>query len=123
MIGPSPAGRDFSVPVEVAEEVLEGIVVIAAVGVLTAAVPLIALILLALLLLGCGLAIYGNRASGNTGSAFMYTGLITAVSSAAIGTMWALLNLFFDKKKNREEELHRFEAYGEYLITSMKICS
>lgn len=68
------------------------------------------------MLLGCGLAIYGNRASGNTGSAFMYTGLITAVSSAAIGTMWALLNLFFDKKKNREEELHRFEAYGEYLI-------
>lgn len=68
------------------------------------------------MLLGCGLAIYGNRASGNTGSAFMYTGLITAVSSAVIGTMWALLNLFFDKRKNREEELHRFEAYGEYLI-------
>ncbi len=68
------------------------------------------------MLLGCGLAIYGNRASGNTGSAFMYTGLITAVSSAVIGTMWALLNLFFDKKKNREEERHRFEAYGEYLI-------
>lgn len=59
MIGPSPAGRDFSVPVEVAEEVLEGIVVIAAVGVLTAAVPLIALILLALLLLGCGLVLHG----------------------------------------------------------------
>lgn len=68
------------------------------------------------MLLGCGLAIYGNRASGRTGSAFMYTGLITAVSSAVIGTMWALLNLFFDRKKNREEELHRFEAYGEYLI-------
>lgn len=68
------------------------------------------------MLLGCGLAIYGNRASGNTGSAFMYTGLITAVSSAVIGTMWALLNLFFDKRKNREEEMHRFEAYGEYLI-------
>ena len=68
------------------------------------------------MVLGGGLAIYGNRASGNTGSAFMYTGLITAVSSAVIGTMWALLNLFFDKRKNREEELHRFEAYGEYLI-------
>lgn len=68
------------------------------------------------MLLGCGLAIYGNKASGNTGSAFMYTGLITAVSSAVIGTVWALLNLHFDKKKNREEELHRFEAYGEYLI-------
>lgn len=68
------------------------------------------------MLLGCGLAIYGNKASGNTGSAFMYTGLVTAISSAVIGTIWALLNLYFDKKKNREEELHRFEAYGEYLI-------
>ena len=68
------------------------------------------------MLLGCGLAIYGNRANGNAGSAFMYTGLITAVSSAVIGTAWALANLFFDRKKNREEELHRFEAYGEYLI-------
>ena len=29
------------------------------------------------MLLGCGLAIYGNRASGNTGSAFMYT--VTAI--------------------------------------------
>ena len=68
------------------------------------------------MLLGCGLAIYGNRVSGNAGSAFMYTGLITAVSSAVIGTIWALVNLAFDSKKNREEELHRFEAYGEYLI-------
>lgn len=68
------------------------------------------------MLLGCGLAIYGNRANGNAGSAFMYTGLITAVSSAVIGTIWALINLIFDRKKNREEELHRFEAYGEYLI-------
>ncbi|MBO5474624.1 MAG: DUF853 family protein [Lachnospiraceae bacterium] len=65
------------------------------------------------MLLGCGLAMYGNRTSG---SAFMYTGLVTAISSALIGTMWALLNLTFDRKKNREEELRRFEAYGEYLI-------
>lgn len=68
------------------------------------------------MLLGCGLAIYSTRASGNAGSAFMYTGIITAVSSAVIGTVWAVLNLRFDKKKNREEELQRFEAYGEYLI-------
>ena len=68
------------------------------------------------MLLGCGLAIYSTKASGSAGSAFMYTGLVTAVSSAIIGTVWALLNLNLDKKKNREEELHRFEAYGEYLI-------
>lgn len=68
------------------------------------------------MLLGSGLAIYSTRAGGSSGSAFMYTGLITALSSAVIGAVWALLNLRLDKKKNREEELHRFEAYGEYLI-------
>lgn len=68
------------------------------------------------MLLGCGLSIYSTKVSGSSGSAFMYTGLVTAVSSAIIGTVWALLNLRVDKKKNREEELHRFEAYGEYLI-------
>ncbi|MCI9464355.1 MAG: type VII secretion protein EssC [Lachnospiraceae bacterium] len=68
------------------------------------------------MLLGCGLSIYSTRVSGRSGSAFMYTGLVTAVSSALIGMIWAIVNLNADKKKNREEELHRFEAYGEYLI-------
>lgn len=68
------------------------------------------------MLLGCGLAIYSTKMSGRNGSAFMYTGLVTAVTSAIIGTMWAILNLNAEKKRNREEELHRFEAYGEYLI-------
>lgn len=68
------------------------------------------------MLLGCALSIYSTRVSGNAGSAFMYTGLVTAVSSAIIGSMWAILNLRAEKKRLREEELHRFEAYGEYLI-------
>lgn len=68
------------------------------------------------MLLGCGLAIYSTRASGSSGSAFMYTGLITAISSALVGTFWALRNMKYNKQKTREEELHRFEAYGEYLI-------
>ena len=68
------------------------------------------------MLLGCGLSIYSTKVSGHTSSAFMYTGLVTAVTSALIGVMWALINLNAEKKRNREEELHRFEAYGEYLI-------
>ncbi len=68
------------------------------------------------MMLGCGLAIYSTSLSGSTGSAFMYTGLITAISSATIGTVWAISNLLFERKKNREDELHRFEAYSEYLI-------
>lgn len=68
------------------------------------------------MLLGCALSIYSTRVNGSSSSAFMYTGLVTAVSSAVIGTIWALVNLNAERKRTREEELHRFEAYGEYLI-------
>lgn len=68
------------------------------------------------MMLGCLLSVYSRRMSGNSGGVFMYTGIITAVSSALIGTIWTLINLHLDKKRNREEELHRFEAYGEYLV-------
>lgn len=68
------------------------------------------------MLLGCSLAIYSTKMSGQKGGAFMYTGLITSVSSALIGTIWALVNMRKNKQKAREDELHRFEAYGEYLI-------
>lgn len=68
------------------------------------------------MLLGSGMAIVSSRISGNTGSAFMFTGIITAASSALLGVMWTILNLRYEKKRIKEEELHRFEAYGEYLI-------
>ena len=68
------------------------------------------------MLLGCGLTIYGSSRSGGSSGIFMYTGLVTAVSCALIATIWSLININYAKKKNREEELHRFEAYSEYLI-------
>jgi S-DNA-T family DNA segregation ATPase FtsK/SpoIIIE len=68
------------------------------------------------MLLGCGLAVYSTKLSGGTSSAFMYTGIVTAIASAIIGTVWSLVNLRFEQKKYREGELHRFEAYSEYLI-------
>ncbi len=68
------------------------------------------------MILGCGLAIYSTMSSGRSSSAFMYTGLITAISSATLGTVWAITNLIFERKKTRAQEMHRFEAYGEYLI-------
>ena len=68
------------------------------------------------MMLGCGLAIYSTKVNGNSGSAFMYTGLVTAITSALVGASWTIINLNYEKKKSREEELHRFEAYGEYLI-------
>jgi len=66
------------------------------------------------MLLGCSLTIFS---AGNGGGVFLYTGLVTAVSSAVIGTVWALVNLRHAKKKLRESELKRFEVYGEYLIS------
>lgn len=63
------------------------------------------------MLLGCLLMMSGSSGSGLT----MYSGLVMAVSSATVGVVWALLSIRFQKKQEREEELHRFEAYGRYL--------
>ncbi|BCN29966.1 type VII secretion protein EssC [Anaeromicropila herbilytica] len=68
------------------------------------------------MLLGSGIAILGMNSRGTTGNAFMYTGLITAVSSAFIGVIWALLNIRYSKKEEKEEEEYRFQAYGNYLV-------
>ena len=68
------------------------------------------------MLLGSGLTIYSSMMGGGSSGIFLYAGLITAVSSALIGTVWSLVNLRAAKKELREEELKRFERYGEYLI-------
>lgn len=68
------------------------------------------------MMLGCGFAIFGSQLSGYTSGAFMYTGLITAVTSALIGVIWAVLNLNYSKKENVREETLRFNAYSNYLI-------
>jgi S-DNA-T family DNA segregation ATPase FtsK/SpoIIIE len=68
------------------------------------------------MLLGSGIAIFSMNSSGNSANAFMYTGLITAVSSAFIGVAWAILNIRYSKKEEKEEEEYRFQAYGNYLV-------
>ena len=68
------------------------------------------------MLLGCSLSIYSTQMSGGSSGAFLYTGMVTAVSSALIGTVWTLVNIRYNKRKSREEEMHRFEVYSEYLI-------
>lgn len=67
------------------------------------------------MLFGCILSIVGARSSGRSGI-FMYTGIITAVTSATIGIIWTLVNLRYEKRKNEHEELHRFDAYHQYLV-------
>ncbi len=63
------------------------------------------------MVLGCLMMVSGNNRSG----VMMYSGLVMAVASAGIGVVWALVSMRFQKKQEREEELHRFEAYGRYL--------
>ncbi len=66
------------------------------------------------MLLGCMLAIYGRGGVG--GGAYLYTGLVTAVTSALLGVMWALINLRYNRKREEAEKNLRFEGYSQYLI-------
>lgn len=68
------------------------------------------------MLLGTGLAIFGSVKSGNGSSSFMYTGIITALGSALIGSLWAFFNVKETKRREVEEEAQRFNVYGNYLL-------
>lgn len=68
------------------------------------------------MMLGTGMAIVSSRMSGAASSSYMYTGLITAACSGIFGAFWAVANLRYAKKKSRQEETRRFDAYSEYLM-------
>lgn len=68
------------------------------------------------MLLGALLMIASSRASGRATGLFMYSGLVMAISSASIGVIWATVNLRYQKKTEMENETHRYEAYGQYLV-------
>lgn len=67
------------------------------------------------MIIGTGIAIYGTRATGASAGFYMYTGIIIAVLSAIIGTIWALVNLNYSKKQEVEGERLRTSKYKEYL--------
>lgn len=64
---------------------------------------------------GCMLAISAMNAQQGAVSPFMYTGIVTAVSSALIGVIWALVNIRYANKASRDAEMYRVDAYGAYL--------
>lgn len=68
------------------------------------------------MLLGSAVSIWASRSSGASAGAYMYMGMITAVASALIGAIWALLNVRYVGKTRKQEENRRFERYSEYLI-------
>ncbi len=61
---------------------------------------------------GSLLAVFGSA----TGGSYTYTGIVTALLSAVIGTTWALVNANYSRKARREHEAQRFNTYSEYLI-------
>lgn len=67
------------------------------------------------MLLGCMMSILGASRNGG-GGIYMFTGVVTAVSSAIIGVIWALTNLRYVDKEELENEEIRYNAYGNYLI-------
>ncbi|MCM1159239.1 MAG: type VII secretion protein EssC [Bacteroidales bacterium] len=68
------------------------------------------------MLLGSLLMVYSSQASGGSSGLYMYSGLIMSVASAVIGVVWAVVNLYVQNKSEKEDALHRFEAYSNYLV-------
>lgn len=64
------------------------------------------------MLVGSGMAVVG----AGSNSAFMYTGIITALLSAIIGATWAVVNLRYSRGQAKKAEAHRFTAYSDYLV-------
>lgn len=57
-----------------------------------------------------------SKSEGVMSSAFMYTGLITAISSATIGSVWGIMNLKNRRAKVIKQEVRRKTLYTEYVM-------
>lgn len=68
------------------------------------------------MLIGSGLMIFSSMMSGGATSAFMFTGMITALGSAVMGSIWAFMNIRNTKQSEIEDETKRFNTYGNYLL-------
>ncbi|MDD3279892.1 MAG: type VII secretion protein EssC [Lachnospiraceae bacterium] len=72
------------------------------------------------MLLGCLMMILAAKSTGRSASLFMFTGLVTAAGSAVLGVFWGIMNLRYSKSQATEEEQQRFNAYGNYLVSTAK---
>ena len=68
------------------------------------------------MILGSVTTIIASRMGGASNPALMMTGMVTSVASALIGTVWAVINVRFNKKTVQQQEEKRFQKYGKYLI-------
>lgn len=65
------------------------------------------------MLMGSSMMIFGGT-SGSGG--MMFTGVVTAATSAILGVTWAILNLRYAKEEKYREEEARYGSYSNYLI-------
>ncbi|MCC8168336.1 MAG: type VII secretion protein EssC, partial [Clostridiales bacterium] len=68
------------------------------------------------MMLGSAMVIISMTMNGSGASAYMFTGIITAIGAAVMGVIWALTNLKYEKQVRQEERDQRYNAYGNYLI-------
>lgn len=66
-------------------------------------------------LLGCLVSAYVGIRHGEKLSPYLFTGMVTAVSSVFIGTIWTVANLNYMKKEEKEKESLRYHSYARYL--------
>lgn len=68
------------------------------------------------MMLGTAVSVIASRSSGAGSGVMMYMGIITALSSALIGAVWALINARYAARMRKQDANRRFERYSEYLI-------
>lgn len=67
------------------------------------------------MLLGCLVTAYAGTKHGENISPYLFTGVVTAVCSAFIGTFWTVANFKYIKKEEQEREAFRYRSYTQYL--------
>ena len=73
------------------------------------------------MVVGCVISVIAQRSSGTSMGPFMYTGMITALTSALVGVFWGSVNIRNREKKQRIEEAKRQKLYINYVRHSEEI--
>ena len=66
--------------------------------------------------LGCMMMLAASQMQGRSTGIFMYTGMVTALGAAVVGTIWAILNLNYSQEESQRKEELRFNSYSNYLV-------
>ena len=68
------------------------------------------------MVLTSGISIWASRQTGTGMGILMYVSMITAISTALVGAVWAVINVRAMDKQRKKHENRRFESYSNYLL-------